>query len=252
MKKREKVIFIILNIIAVICVAYGIKVLRTGYGTAFFIVWLVLGAGFSVLSFVYKNRLWTRLPKVLRRTIMVIVSIALVFFVSVEAMIASQLKAKGDKGLDYIIVLGALVNEDGPSSITAARLNSAIQYLEDNPDTKCIVSGGQGFNEPWSEAEGMRRYLEEKGIDADRIIMEDQSTNTIQNISYSMKLMDKDNPRVGIVTSNFHVYRAVKIAKKQGLKEVCGIAGYVVPVYLPSNMFREFFGVVKDTIKGNM
>ena len=49
-----------------------------------------------------------------------------------------------------------------------------------------------------------------------------------------------------------YIGEAVKIAKKQGLKEVCGIAGYVVPVYLPSNMFREFFGVVKDTIKGNM
>lgn len=76
--------------------------------------------------------------------------------------------------------------------------------------------------------------------------------NTIQNITNSKALMEGENPKVGIVTSKFHVYRAVKIAKKQGLSDACGIAGYVVPSYMPTNMFREFFGVIKDTLQGNM
>ena len=114
------------------------------------------------------------------------------------------------------------------------------------------MSGGQGKNEPYPEAEGMRRYLVKKGIDESRIIKEDKSVNTVQNIQNSMKLIEKENPQVGNVSSNFQVYRGVNIAKKQGLTDVCGIAGNVEPFYLPTNLFREFFGVVKDTIMGNM
>lgn len=98
----------------------------------------------------------------------------------------------------------------------------------------------------------MRKYLVEKGIDESRIIMEPDSMNTIQNIRNSKAIIDNDNAKVGIVTSKFHVYRAVKIAEKQGFKNVSGISAYVVASYMPSNMFREFFGVVKDTLQGNM
>lgn len=161
-------------------------------------------------------------------------------FAVIEACIASRINSKGEDNLDYIIVLGAMIREDGPSSILKARLDSAIEYLDGNPGTKCIVSGGQGYDEPCSEAEGMRKYLVEKGIDESRIIMEPDSMNTIQNIRNSKAIIDNDNAKVGIVTSKFHVYRAVKIAEKQGFKNVSGISAYVVASYMPSNMFREF------------
>ena len=98
----------------------------------------------------------------------------------------------------------------------------------------------------------MRRYLAEHGVDEARILMEPDSFNTIQNIQNSMKLIEKEKPSVGIVTSNFHVFRACRIAQKQGLEDVDGLAGYVVPAYMPQNMFREFFGIVKDWLVGNM
>ena len=124
------------------------------------------------------------------------------------------------------------------------RLDKAVEYLNENPDTVCIVSGGQGSNEPWSEAEGMARYLQEKGIDTARILPEDKSQTTEQNITNSKMLM-KEGASVGIVTNNFHVFRALQIAKKYGLSDVCGIAADSTPKYLPNNMLREFFAEMK-------
>lgn len=118
--------------------------------------------------------------------------------------------------------------KDGPSPVLKYRLDKAVEYLNENPDTVCIVSGGQGSNEPWSEAEGMARYLQEKGIDTARILTEDQSQTTGQNITNSKKLM-KEGASVGIVTNNFHVFRALQIAKKYGLSDVCGIAADSTP-----------------------
>lgn len=90
----------------------------------------------------------------------------------------------------------------------------------------------------------MARYLQEKGIDTARILTEDQSQTTGQNITNSKKLM-KEGASVGIVTNNFHVFRALQIAKKYGLSDVCGIAADSTPKYLPNNMLREFFAEMK-------
>ena len=129
---------------------------------------------------------------------------------------------------------------------------SVLDYLNDNPNTLVIVSGGKGANEPITEAQGMKDYLIKKGISEDHIIMEDKSNNTIQNIHNSMELFDYKNSSVGIVSSNFHLYRAVAIAKKQGLQNVSGIKAYSTPYYFPHNALRECFGILKDTIFGNM
>jgi uncharacterized SAM-binding protein YcdF (DUF218 family) len=123
-------------------------------------------------------------------------------------------------------------------------LDRAIQYLENNPETICIVSGGKGYNEPFAEAVVMADYLKEKGISEDRILLEAESTNTEENIINSMALMEKGTS-VGIVTNNFHVFRAVHIAKREGLERVCGIAADTTALYLPNNMLREFFAVVR-------
>lgn len=164
----------------------------------------------------------------------------------------SFFSAKGSQKLDYIIVLGAQVREDGPSVVLKYRLDAAIDYLNENSDTVCIVSGGKGANEPFSEAEGMAEYLLEKGIEEHRIILEDKSTNTVENIQNSKALMKESYNGVGIVTNNFHVFRAVQIAKVQGLEGVCGIAADSNLLYLPNNVLRECCGILKDWLMKNI
>jgi uncharacterized SAM-binding protein YcdF (DUF218 family) len=175
------------------------------------------------------------------------------FFLVMEGVIVNDFSQKGVSNLDYIIVLGAQIKDSGPSRILKQRLDVAAAYLKDNPQTKVIVSGGQGADEPVSEAAGMKTYLMETyGIAEDRIILEESSTNTYENLFFSKGLIVSADSNVGIVSSNFHIYRAVQIAKKAGYEAVCGISTYSEAFLLPANMVREFIGIMKDRIVGNM
>lgn len=237
---------------AILSIIYAIKIKSLNTGTKFYLVWLLLGIIFLFFCIAAKLGLWTLLPKVLRKILILVIAIGGTVFLITEGFVLSGFSAKGNANLDYIIVLGAQVYENGPSPVLKYRLDTAADYLKENPDTVCIVSGGQGKNEPFSEATGMADYLMKNGIDENRIIEEDQSKNTIANIRNSMQYIDSSNDTVGIVTSNFHAFRAMGIAKKQGIAQVYGISAETNPIYLPNNMLREFFGVWKDTLFGNM
>lgn len=180
------------------------------------------------------------------------VVVAIVVLATLCGMIAREFSAKGNQNLDYIIVLGAQVRENRPSVVLKYRLDAAIDYLNKNPDTVCIVSGGQGGNEPFSEAKVMAEYLLDKGIEENRILIEDKSTNTVENIKNSKRLLEEPYNGVGIVTNNFHMFRAVQIAKKQGLEGICGIAADSNVLYLPNNILRECMGILKDWLMRNI
>lgn len=238
--------------LAVLSLAYGVLIKGINSGTGFFMVWILLGIVFFALGMGAHFSLWGKLPLIVKIPILTFTILGFCCFLLVEILILSKFSAHAEDNLDYIIVLGAQVHENGPSYVLARRLDAAKAYLEDNPNTICIVSGGQGYNEPFSEAKGMADYLEKSGIARDRILLEDKSTNTVENIRFSKSFIPDENASVGIVTNSFHVYRGVQIAKKQGLKKVQGIAARSYPLFLPNNMLREFFGVTKDFLAGNL
>ena len=247
-----KLSVIIWVLLAALSTGYGFMVKAVGSGTGFYKVWLALAGLFVLFAVLSAFGVWGTLPGVLRKVLLGLVALGMVFFIGVEACIATGFGAEGKKDLDYVIVLGAQIYDNGPSTVLKYRLDRTVEYLEENPDTVCIVSGGQGYNEPYTEAQGMTEYLTAHGIAEERILQEPNATNTVQNIRYSMRLMDDTNASVGIVTNNFHVFRGVHIAKKQGLANAEGIAADTTKAYLPNNMFREFFGVVKDVLQHNM
>ncbi len=205
------------------------------------------------MAFLLKKGLWeSHIPVWLRRGFLILVCAGLLLFLAVEGCILRRFTQKGPAELDYLIVLGAQMKEHGPSRVLQMRLDTAYDYLVENPDTKAIVSGGQGSDEHISEAQGMYDYLVGRGIAPERIIREDQSRNTSQNINYSSAFLDKEKDSVGIVTNNFHIFRATHIAKKSGYKQVCGIAAPSEWMLQGNNMLREFAGVVKDFLVGNI
>lgn len=191
------------------------------------------------------------LPKWLKVIATVGFCTGLLLFVVVEGLILSRFRGDAGPGADYCIVLGAQWKKSGPSDVLRRRLDRAVEYLKENPNTIVIVSGGQGPDEVIAEAAGMRQYLMDAGIEGERIRMEDKSTSTRENLAFSAVFFDKENVRTVIVTNNFHVFRAVKIAQKQGYQAE-GLAADSVVWMVPNNLLREFFGVVKDFLTGNM
>lgn len=150
--------------------------------------------------------------------------------------------------LDYVVVLGAgLLNEDQVSPLLAARINRGIEVMNNHPGSKLILSGGQGANETIPEAVAMADYAKKVGVSEAKIIIEDKSKTTNQNIAFSHKLM-KPNSKFCLVTNSYHVYRALVLAKRQGLK--CTGYGAKTKWYFTLNAFiREFIAYVVITKK---
>ena len=246
--------YLILILLGILFLAYFICIaFFVGHGTNFYFIWLFLGVGTILFTLLWKKGFFAEhVPVGLRRLFLIGVLLGGLLFVVVEGCIISGFSAEGKAGLDYLVVLGAQMKANGPSKALQYRLDEAVLYLEQNEETKVIVSGGKGPDEHISEAQGMYDYLIQKGIAYDRIIMEDKSENTFQNLAYSAKCLNKEDDAVGVVTNNFHVFRAVKIAEKAGYEDVCGIAARGEPFLQYNNMMREFLGVVKDFLVGNM
>ena len=243
---------ILFTIIGMLCILYGIAVFLIRSGTMFYAVWLALGACFLLLCFLIRIRFFDRLPKIVNALLLMAAAAGVLLFLICEGFVLRGFGSRAPKGLDYLIVLGAQIREDGPSAVLKYRLDAAVDYLRENESTLCIVTGGKGENEPLSEGEGMKQYLVRQGIDPARIIVEGRALNTVQNIQFSKQLMASPDAPAALVTNNFHVTRAAALARKQGLTNVYAIAAPSDPAYLPNNMFREFFGLTKDFLAGNL
>ena len=165
-----------------------------------------------------------KFAKLLRRILTVLLCIGLVCAGITGIVIASAATGTPEADCDYLIVLGAGVNGTQPSLILSNRLHAALAYLQTHPQTICIVSGGQGSGEDISEADCMGDWLIEKGMDAQRIWREDQSTSTRENLQFSLSLIEEKTgarpTRAGILSNEFHLFRAGMEARSQGLEPV--------------------------------
>ena len=218
-------------------------------------VWLVLSVFFAALALWYANkRPFRRLRRVkwLRITVTAGLCLLLVFFVIVEGFVISGMNEDGEDELEYIIVLGAHVKGTTPSAPLRWRIERAYEYLTENSNTVAVLSGGQGSGEDISEAECMRRELVERGIDASRLILEDNSTSTAENLEFSFRIIGDLSAPVGIVTNNFHVWRSVRSARAVGAENICGISAPFKNALLLHYMVREFFSFTANLLRGNL
>ena len=234
----------------VMSIVYGISVFMLGTGSTFFLFWFILGA---LLVFWAVALLWGWTAKVPRwlKGLFAIFCVATAISSGIAySAIMDHIDEEAPPGVDYLIVLGAQVTSSGPSAVLRLRLNTAVDYLEANPDTMVIVTGCQGPNEPFAEAYGMRDYLVSMGIDPARIIVEDQARDTAQNIAYSWTFIP-DGSSVAIVSNNFHIYRALAIAKKQGI-EAYGLAAPMNPFFFLNNVTREVIAIICYKLLGKI
>lgn len=164
--------------------------------------------------------------------------------------------AKGDTqtSVDYVIVLGAGIRGSQPSLILQSRIEAAYEYLSAHPDAVCIASGGQGEDEDLSEAQCIYDHLTAKGIDGGRIWLEDQSTTTWENFNLTLALIEEKTgarpEKMGVISNEFHLYRAGLIANKCGVEAV-GIPAQTPWLSLKVNYFlREAAALWKFLIFG--
>lgn len=150
-----------------------------------------------------------------------------------------------------VIVLGCKANNGYPSRMLAARLNAAAEYLNENPEAVCILSGGQGADEIEPEAESMYRYIITLGIDKFRLYKEEQSRNTEENIAFSKRIIENENlsREVVIISESYHVFRGIRQAEKYGLNATA-VSAAPAGVWwaLPSYWVREVFAISRDFI----
>ena len=149
--------------------------------------------------------------------------------------------------VDYLVVLGAKVRQDGPSVSLWDRIYEAVSYLNAHPDTIAIVSGGQGEDEPITEAKSMHDELVKLGISEDRIWMEYKATSTDENLRYSLDLIEEKTGRrpqtLGVLSSEYHLFRASLMAKKLGVEFVGVPAKTTKITQLINHAMREVAGV---------
>ena len=205
--------------------------------------------GIAALIGLFRLLIWLgsthpKLSKVLR-SILTIGLCCVILAAAVTGIIILRVSAgEAEAECGHLIVLGAGVNGTVPSLSLRERLDAAYDYLQANPNTVCIVSGGQGSGEDITEAECMYRYLTNKGIAPERIIREDKATSTQENLTYSLALIDPESvSSVGILSSEYHLCRARLMARELGMNPVM-IPAKTTRLSLRTNYFlREIAAV---------
>lgn len=171
----------------------------------------------------------------------------------IEIPIIKNARTDPNPERDYLIVLGAAVYGQTPSLSLENRLKTAYAYLTAYPESKAVLSGGKGAGEDISEAECMYRYLTEKGIAPERLLMEPDSSDTYENLKNSAAVIQKDGGNlssVAVVSNTYHLCRAKLIASSLGM-HCAGVAG--VPgtaVYMCGMFLREAAAVTAYRLFG--
>lgn len=249
---KMNILIVVFGILSIFCMGYYVfSVSYAGISSAFLGFWLLSAIGFAVVMIIMifhkKKNILDVIPTGIKIIVCTLLIAGVVFFVTMEGMIISKMNSKASDDIEYLVVLGAQVKGSRVTKSLAKRLDAAYDYLVLNPETMVVCTGGQGVGEDITEASAMMNYLIEAGIKKDRIILEDKSTSTYENLKFTLDILDKTK-KIAVVTNNFHVYRAMYLADKVGFKDVQGVAGKSDNRLLLNYMVREGFALAKEIV----
>ena len=236
---------LLVNIVSCLLLIYCL-VIKIGHHTVSFNRYLALIS--SCLFFISLLDILDiyQFPLILRLSIIFLVFHAFICILILNSFSNSRKDLK-DK-IDLIFVFGAGLIQNRITLSLKKRLEKTIEIASKFPDAMIIVSGGQGRNEWLSEAEAMKKFLVENGIEETRVLLEDKSTSTQENLVYSMQLYDMKNKKVGLISNQFHVYRTEKMAKKLNLDGIA-IPAYMNNIGTLAFYIREYLACIKAFLK---
>lgn len=253
-KKRNEILSALLSCVPFAAVGYVCKYVVAGYSFTAFVCLGIIGV---ILFYTFMPMIGVKFPAfaaaATRLFTAVLVLGILAAGITEYFILDASFGTKG-KQVDYAVVLGAKVRTDGPSVSLQDRINGAYSYLQANPNVIAVVSGGQGADEHMTEARCMFDELTAMGISPDRIWLEERSSNTGENLTFSLDVIqEKTGTRpttVGVVSSEYHLLRAGMIAKRCGV-ECVGIPARTSRVtQLINHCMREVAAVWKYAILG--
>ena len=225
-----------------------------GYSFTVLVCWGVIGIILFYNCMYLLQRKYPRRARLYRRMFTTILCIGLILVCVTEFFIIKASFGEPKETCDYVVVLGAKVRETGPSVSLWDRIYGARDYLEAHPDVIAIVSGGQGPEEPMTEAQAMRDALVELGIDENRVWMEGKATSTWENLNFSLNLIEEKTgarpEKIGIVSSEYHLFRASLFA------DACGVDSVLIPAQTSrlsqkvNHFMREVAGIWHYLILG--
>ena len=251
-KNFHPVPWIICGILA--AMAFVLRFMLLGYSFSALVCCCLIG----IIAFYEITRMlrekYPKGIKIIRRIFAVCLVVGLLVVGVTECFIIEASFGNPKEQVEYVVVLGAKVRVTGPSASLWDRIYGAYDYLEEHPDVIAVVSGGQGDDEPISEAKSMRDELVALGIDESRIWVEDQATSTWENLNFSLDLIQEktgERPeKLGVVSSEYHLFRASLFA------EACGVDFVGVPArtsrvsQMINHFMREVAGVWHYLILG--
>ncbi len=192
------------------------------------------------------------LPRPVRLFVYALCAIILASFIHFEYKAVSYSAAPPAQSADYVLVLGAKVNGTVPSQELEARIVKAAEYLKENPDSKAVTTGGKSGQELIAEAEAMAIELQRLGIEPERILTECESKNTRQNMQLSRAVIEADGGSVQssvlVVSSAFHLYRAVGLAEQAGFTNVSTLGAWGRAILVPHYFAREYAAHIKAVL----
>ena len=207
------------------------------------------------LPYVFRKLLRAKLGKVYRFG-KIFMSCAMVFYAVTFVLLvgyihlspSAQPSAQPDGTQNVYIVFGAKVKVDGPAKTLASRLEVAVDVMKKDVDAVCIVSGGQGPDEPFTEASCMRDYMVERGISPERIFLEEQASNTRENILYSTALIEElgfSDRQIICISSETHIPRIRLMCSRAGVDALYIKAETPMKEFLFTAWVREYLSYVK-------
>lgn len=174
--------------------------------------------------------------------------IGVISFVWIETLVLQAARSDSDVNAKYAVVLGAGLRGDQPSQTLKNRLDKGVEYLRANPEAKIVAAGGVGAAAAFSEAEVMKRYLTTQGIAETRILLEDKSRTTDENLKFTKALIIARERMpahsIAVITSDYHLYRAKQIAGKY-YPQVQGLAAESALMLKINYAIREYFAIIK-------
>lgn len=234
--------------------AFFFKFMMAGYGFTALVLCGIIGI---LLFYNLANIFSPRFPKqvkLIRRIVSVCLCVGLLFVAITEVFLIRATMGDPKEHCDYIVVLGAKVRHDAPSVALMERIRGAYDYMTEHPDVIAVVSGGQGSDEPMTEAQCMYEQLVAMGIDEDRIWLEDQASTTWANLNYSLDVIESKTgirpTKLGIVSSEYHLLRAGMMARDCNIDPVRIPAHTTHTSQLVNHLMREVAAVWFYIVRG--